>query len=449
MFGPNTLSLTALLALILALGPVSTDMYVVILSLLPDALDTTIDMAQLTMTVFLVSWAIAQLFAGALADRFGRKPVMLGGLGFFIVASIACAFATSIEALIAFRFVQALGACTAAVLPRAIVRDLHGREQAARVLGYMGSFLGFVLIFGPILSSYLTVWYGWQANFWLMVVFCAVTIVLVVPLYRESLPTPDLTALDLTLMWRSFARLLSHRAFLGYALTYAFLNGAMFTYFTVSSFLIIDLLDVPAEEFGYYFGGTMVGYVIGSYLTDRFGPRLGIDAVLKASVALAAIAAIAGFVLAWAGGEPHRRRCPADVHGDVRIRVLPAAVLRLGACAIPRVGWSGVRLARFWPNDVRRLRQLRRGIAARRHHDTINGHHCIWGRWRIHCFSAPRLATRHPRRPDRLSLRGRQIPRAAQGAEALSAAEGAVLFSTYTSAQAGTKPTRRSQGGWS
>lgn len=301
MFGPNTLSLTALLALILALGPVSTDMYVVILSLLPDALDTTIELAQLTMTVFLVSWAIAQLFAGALADRFGRKPVMLGGLGFFILASIACAFATSIEALIVFRFVQALGACTAAVLPRAIVRDLHGREQAARVLGYMGSFLGFVLIFGPILSSYLTVWYGWPANFWLMVVFCAVTIVLVVPLYRESLPTRDLTALDLTLMWRSFARLLSHRAFLGYALTYAFLNGAMFTYFTVSSFLIIDLLDVPAEEFGYYFGGTMIGYVIGSYLTGRFGPRMGIDAVLKASVALAAIAAIAGFVLAWAG----------------------------------------------------------------------------------------------------------------------------------------------------
>ena len=99
MFGPNTLSLTALLALILSLGPLSTDTYVVTLTLLPAALDTTIDVAQLTMTVFLVAWAIAQLFAGALADRFGRKPVMLGGLAFFLVSSIACAFATSIEAL--------------------------------------------------------------------------------------------------------------------------------------------------------------------------------------------------------------------------------------------------------------------------------------------------------------------------------------------------------------
>ena len=301
MFGPNTLSLTALLALILSLGPLSTDTYVVTLTLLPDALDTTIDVAQLTMTVFLVAWAIAQLFAGALADRFGRKPVMLGGLAFFLVSSIACAFATSIEALIVFRFFQALGACTAAVLPRAIVRDLHEREQAARMLGYMGTFLGFELIFGPVIGGYLVIWYGWQAIFWLMIGFCALTMVLVAILFRESLSTPDPNALDLAHMGRSFARLVNHRAYFGYLLTYSFANGAVFTYFTVSSFLIVDLMEVPTAWFGYYFGGTMAGFVLGSYFSGRFSQRVGIDRLMRASMLLAALAGISGFVLTWAG----------------------------------------------------------------------------------------------------------------------------------------------------
>jgi len=301
MFGPNTLSFAVLMALIVAIGPVSTNMYLVSLSILPEALGTTIDMAQLTVSVFLAAYAIAQLFAGALADRFGRKPVVLGGLALFFVSSVACALATSIEALITFRFVQALGACTATVLPRAIVRDLHTKEQAARMLGYMGLIMGIAPIIGPILGSYLTVWFGWQANFWLMTGYCVVTMALVAPLLRESLSTPDRSALDPVLMVQSLARLLSHRAYLGYWLTFGLINGAMFAFFTVASFLIIDLLAVQAERFGLYFGVVMVGYLIGSFATGRYSERIGIDVMMKASAGLAAMSGIAGLVLAWIG----------------------------------------------------------------------------------------------------------------------------------------------------
>ena len=301
MFGPNTLSLTALLALLIAIGPVSTDMYLVSLSLLPDALNTTVGMAQLTLSVFLVAFSLAQLVVGALSDRFGRKPVLLAGLALFLVSSVACALATSIETLIAFRFVQGLGACTASVLPRAVVRDLHGKEQAARVLGYMGSIMGLVPIFGPILGSYLAVWFGWQAIFWLMTGYCVLAMALVTPLLRESLPTPDRSALDLTLLAQSFVRLLSHRVFLGYWLTYGLINGAMFAFFTVASFLIVDLLAVPAERFGLHYAMIMVGYVSGALLTGRYSGRLGIDAMLKADVMLVAAGGSAGFVLAWMG----------------------------------------------------------------------------------------------------------------------------------------------------
>ena len=301
MYGPNTLSLAALMALVTAIGPVSANMYLVSLSIMPQALNTTIAMAQLTVSVFLAAYAIAQLFAGALADRFGRKPVLLGGLALFFVASVACALATSIEALIAFRFVQALGACTATVLPRAIVSDLHAKEQAARMLGYMGMIMGFAPIIGPILGSYLTVWFGWQANFWLMTGYCAVTIALVTPLLRESLPASNRSALDPALMVHSFARLLSHRAYLGYWLTYGFINGAMFVFFTVASFLFVDLLAIPAERFGLYFGAVMVGYLFGAFATGRYSERIGIDTMMKAGVVLAAASSIAGLVLAWMG----------------------------------------------------------------------------------------------------------------------------------------------------
>jgi len=301
MFGPNTLSLTALLALLIAVGPVSTDMYLVSLSLLPDALNTTVGMAQLTLSVFLVAFSLAQLVVGALSDRFGRKPVLLGGLTLFLVSSIACALATSIEILITFRFVQGLGACTASVLPRAVVRDLHGKEQSARMLGYMGSIMGLVPIFGPILGSFLSVWFGWQANFWLMTGYCVVAMALVIPLLRESLPTPDRGALDFTLLAQSFVRLLSHRTFLGYWLTYGLINGAMFAFFTVASFLIVDLLAVPAEHFGLHYAVIMMGYVSGALLAGRYSGRLGIDAMLKADVLLIAAGGSAGFVLFWTG----------------------------------------------------------------------------------------------------------------------------------------------------
>ena len=301
MFGPNTLSLTALMASLIAIGPVSTDMYLVSLSILPEALDTTIGMAQLTMSYYLAAFAVAQLFIGALSDRFGRKPVLLGGLAVFFVASIACALATTIEALIAFRFVQGLAAGSGAVLSRAIVRDLHDKQAAARMLGYMGTMMGLVPIFGPILGSHLAVWFGWQATFWLMTGYGAATMTLFALVLRESLPTPDRNALDPTLLAQSVARLLRHRIYLGYWLTYGFINGAMFTFFTVASFLIVDLLAVPAEHFGFHFGAIMVGFMAGAFTAGRFGARLGIDTMLKGCLVLATSGAIAGLGLAWIG----------------------------------------------------------------------------------------------------------------------------------------------------
>jgi MFS family permease len=136
---PDSLPVTILLTVLVALGPISTDLYLPSLPSLMQYFDASEADVQLTLSVFLVGLAASQLVYGPLSDRFGRKPVLLAGLVLYLLASIACMLAPSIDFLIAARFFQALGACVGPVLCRAVVRDVHGREGAARVLSYLAA----------------------------------------------------------------------------------------------------------------------------------------------------------------------------------------------------------------------------------------------------------------------------------------------------------------------
>src|SRR5262245_37346873 len=139
--GTGGMQPSAIIAVVLTLltgfGPMSTDVYLPSLPALVTAFDTDVATVQLTLSVFLVGFAVAQLVYGPVSDRFGRRPAILAGVTIFTAASIACALATSIEMLILFRFLQALGACCGPVLGRAVVRDLYGPERSARILAYM------------------------------------------------------------------------------------------------------------------------------------------------------------------------------------------------------------------------------------------------------------------------------------------------------------------------
>ena len=159
---PHGLLVGALLTLLVALGPLSTDFYLPALPLIGRALQADIATTQLTLSVFLVGFAVGQLVYGPLSDRFGRRPLILAGLVLYLVASIACALAASIEALIAWRFVQAVGACAGPVLARAVVRDLHDPAGAARALAYIALAMALAPALGPVLGGLMTV--GWAGG---------------------------------------------------------------------------------------------------------------------------------------------------------------------------------------------------------------------------------------------------------------------------------------------
>src|SRR5688500_3013259 len=141
MLKPDTLALTIVLALLTALGPLSTDMYLPSLPAIARDLGATTAGAQMTLSALLLGFAVGQFVYGPVSDRIGRKPVLLFGLGLFLIASAACALAPSIETLVGARFLQALGASGPIVLARAIVRDLYEGTRAGRELSRMGTIM--------------------------------------------------------------------------------------------------------------------------------------------------------------------------------------------------------------------------------------------------------------------------------------------------------------------
>lgn len=274
MIAPS-FGLALLLTTLVALGPLSTDLYLPALPGLTQIFATDVARVQLTLSVFLAGFAVAQLFYGPLSDRYGRRPVMLVGLGVYLLSSVACMLAPSIDTLIAARFFQALGACAGPVLGRAIVRDVYGPLQAARVLAYISGAMAIAPMIGPFIGGWLTVWFGWRANFAALALFSAVQTVVVFNMLRESNAHRDPAATQPRRILENFRILLASRRYLGYLLCVSFTYAALFSFISGSSFVLIDLHGLSPQWFGASFGVVVTGYICGTLITARFTLRLG------------------------------------------------------------------------------------------------------------------------------------------------------------------------------
>ena len=327
---PNSWPLIALLSATLALGPISTDLYVGSFPAMSKALGTDVSAAQLTLTTFLIGVGVAQLFVGALSDRFGRRPVLIAGLALYVVCAILCALATSITELIILRFFQAFGSATPVVLARAVVRDLHERADSARVLGYVGGFMGLVPIAAPILGGYLVVWFSWSATFWFMAAYGVFVSFAVWLCLQESLSQGHVEPFDLRYVLRSFSRVLRDRTALAYGAPYCFAYAGMFALFTGFSFILIDLLQYPQQWFGYLFGVVVAGYMVGALAVGRLSRLLQVAKLFLTGTALAAIS---GLVML---------ACVASGVDHVAIFVVPMFVYLLAVGFINPIGIASV-----------------------------------------------------------------------------------------------------------
>jgi len=299
MLRPDTLALTALLALLSALGPVSTDMY---LSSLPDIgrkLAAAPAEVQLTLSVFLVGFAIGQIVYGPLSDRYGRKPVLMIALLVYGAGCLACAFAPSIETLLAARAAQAFGGSGGVVLARAIVRDLYAGARAGRELSLMGAIMALAPVVAPPVGGVLQTLFGWRASFLVALVVGLSAFVLVwrwLPeTIRERAPEP-ISLIGTLRTYRSMAR---NRAFLAHLGIVAVSYAGIFVWISGSPFVLQDLYGLSAFAFGLAFASACVGFLAGSFLATRLVTRIGLDrtiglgAVALATGGLAMLAAVA------------------------------------------------------------------------------------------------------------------------------------------------------------
>lgn len=301
MLKPQQAATTVLLGALIAVAPLAMDIYLASMPSMTRSLAAPPERVQLTLSLYMYAWGLAQLVVGPLADRFGRRPLLIGGLAVFVVASAACAASRSIDALIAARVLQAVAVATVAVVPRAVVRDLYAGDRAAHILSLMGMVLGFAPILAPVLGSHLHTWLGWQANFVFVAMYGVIALVCVYRGLPETLEAPDPRATDVRVMARNYAHLLRSRRFVGYLLVAAFTSSGLFAFLAGSAFVFVSVLGQTEEGFGLLFASVMIGNITGATLGSRLVTRWGIDRMIRRATSLMLVAGgmLAG--LAWAG----------------------------------------------------------------------------------------------------------------------------------------------------
>jgi DHA1 family bicyclomycin/chloramphenicol resistance-like MFS transporter len=300
---PDTIALTAVLALLTSLGPLSTDMY---LPSLPEigrvfAVDTVA--VQLTLSLFLAGFAAGQVLYGPVADRYGRKPVLLAGLCLYIVASLVCALAPSVETLIAARFFQAFGASGPIVLARTIVRDLYEGPRAGRELSRMGTVMGLVPALAPILGGVSETVYGWRASFFASGaagLLLGIVVLLGLPETLRSRSPAMLSPLGILRGYRVLLGNGTYRLFMSLsALAYA----GLFCFISGSSFVLQRAYGLSELMFGFAFSFVVLGYVSGTVLAQRIVGRRGILGTVRVGVACLALGGV--FMLIGGIAGPH------------------------------------------------------------------------------------------------------------------------------------------------
>jgi DHA1 family bicyclomycin/chloramphenicol resistance-like MFS transporter len=280
MLRPGTFALTALLAGLTAIGPLTTDMYLPSLPDIVRLLDADTAQGQLTISAYLIGFAVGQMLYGPLSDRHGRKPVLLGALALYGVASLLCALSTSIHLLIAARALQALGGCCGVVLARAIVRDLYSGARAGRELSVIGSVTALAPVLAPIVGGVLQTASGWRSIFFTLVgasLVGAAVVWLLLPETLKQRAAEPVSAASMLASYRIVARDPAYLAYLGLATaSYA----GLFAWISGSSFVLQNLYGLTPIDFGVAFAVSSVGYMSGSTLAARLVVRLGLDGII-------------------------------------------------------------------------------------------------------------------------------------------------------------------------
>lgn len=261
------------LVLITGMSALNMSIFLPSLSAMTTYFETDYAIMQIALSGYLAATAVLQVFIGPISDRFGRRIVVLGSLAIFVVATIGALFATSVEAFLFFRILQAAVA-TSMALGRAIVRDIVPQDEAASMIGYVTMGMALVPMFGPMIGGALEQAFGWQATFVFLSLAGLMTLTLVYLDLGETVKGDGMRFGD---QWRTYPELFRSPRFWGYVLCAAFGSGAFFALLGGTSFVASDIFGLSPLWSGIALGAPAIGYAVGNYFSGRFSVRLGIN----------------------------------------------------------------------------------------------------------------------------------------------------------------------------
>jgi DHA1 family bicyclomycin/chloramphenicol resistance-like MFS transporter len=278
---PLTPLLVGTLAMLSAFAPMSIDMYLPTFPTIQAEFNTSASEVQLSLSAFMLAFGFGQIIYGPLGDYFGRRPVLLAGVVLYIAASLLCLLVQSPLQLIALRFIQGLAACAPPVMARTMVRDLAERDRAAQVMSIMMASTSMAPMLAPLIGSQVMHFFGWRAIFTTLALFGLASLVMALLVTRETM-RPDMRGpLAFGGIIARFGELLRSTTFLGYALTAGFLFGAMFSFISLSSFVLIGIYGLTPQTYALVFGATIITMTLGASLNSRLTRKLGAETMLR------------------------------------------------------------------------------------------------------------------------------------------------------------------------
>ncbi len=271
-----------LLVVMTGVAPISLYMLVPALPVLAKTFDSSISLAQMTVSMYMVGIACSQLIMGPLSDKYGRRPVLLGGVSLMVLASIACVFAESLPQLIVARFFQALGGASGMVISRAIVRDLYARDQISARLSLVIAVMMIAQMLSPLTGGLLEIAFSWRAIFCLITAASLATVIAIaflLPETRRVRAAGNGFRGDVGTLFRD-------RAFLGYLLCQVLASQIIFAFAGGGPYIVVNQMGRNSAEYGAWFATTGFAYLIGNVFCVRYAPRHSLERLIWFGLAL-------------------------------------------------------------------------------------------------------------------------------------------------------------------
>ncbi len=289
------------LAALLSIQPVTTDLYLPALPALTRSLGAPLSAAQLTLSGLLLAFGCSQMVWGPLSDRFGRRPILLVGLAIYAVASLGSALAPSMALLIAWRVAQGAAMGAVVMCARAIVRDLYTPQEGARAMSKALTGLGIVACVCAPLGGLLSQWLGWRAALLAVAAYGVGTLALVALRLPETLARRNPQALQPRTLVGTWGHVLKNPTFWAFSLQTTATYGGLFTFLAASSFVYIDVLGLTRAQYGWVMASACAAYLTGTFLCRRLLVRLGLLRTVAIAGALSASGGTLMAGVAWMG----------------------------------------------------------------------------------------------------------------------------------------------------